>query len=152
MHGREIDMMESVKPSIPHMLGITPLNKTHDPANEEMSLLDTKHPFWSEYQDDIQTRREVTEKIETAIRSLKEDDIFRMTYPYGEEAEIIYVEVDTLETTENNMLQTSCKECHSPLTADLLLTQTRGSYQLSVSLDCDECGFSKKYARNMIPE
>ena len=52
LHGREIDMVEQVTPELPHMLGITPLNKIHDPKNEEMTLLDPQHHFWQQYEDD----------------------------------------------------------------------------------------------------
>jgi len=142
MHGREIDMMETVKPRVPHMLGVTPLGKIHDPDNEEMTLLDTKHPFWQEYEEDIRTKNQVMEKIETAIRSLKEDDIFRMNYPYGEEAEVIYVEVEKLQATSNDM-KTTCAECGTILTAQPDLVQTNGYYHLRFSLDCDKCDFSR---------
>lgn len=142
LHGREIDMVEEIKPKTPHMLGITPLNKVHDPKNEEMTLLDPKHHFWDEYTQSVDTKATVSEAIQTAIQSLKEDDIFRMTYPYGEEAEVVYVEVDRIpDKTGNNMLQTSCKRCGHTLTAPQRLQLTSRSYYLSVSLDCPECDF-----------
>jgi hypothetical protein len=149
MHGREIDMMESVKPRVPHMLGITPLGKVHDPNNEEMTLLDTKHPFWQDYEGDVRTKNQVMEKIETAIRSLKEDNIFRMTYPYGEEAEVIYVEVDKLQPTANDM-KTTCAECGSILTAQPNLSQDRGHYYLKFSIDCPDCDFSAVFEQNLV--
>ena len=149
MHGREIDMMETVKPRVPHMLGITPLNKVHDPKNEEMTLLDTKHPFWQDYEEDIRTKNQVMEKIETALRSLKEDNIFRMTYPYGEEADVIYVEVEKLQPTANDM-KTSCVECGTILTAQPNLSQEGNHYILKFSIDCPDCEFSGLYEQNLI--
>lgn len=142
MHGREIDMMESVKPRVPHMLGITPLGKIHDPQNEEMTLMDTRHPFWQEYEEDISTKNQVMEKIETAIRSLKEDNIFRMNYPYGEEAEVIYIEVDKLQQMDSTM-KTTCAECGAILTAQPNLVEDGDYYTLTFSLDCDVCDFNK---------
>lgn len=149
LHGREIDMMESVRPELPHMLGITPLNKVHDPNNEKMTLLDTNHQFWQNYKEDVRTKNRVTEKIETAIRSLKEDNIFRMNYPYGAEADVIYVEVDKLSTTDNSM-KTSCKECGATLTAVPNLLQHGNSYNLKFSIDCTECGFSGSFERRLL--
>lgn len=151
LHGREIDKMQGVDPELPHMLGITPLNKVHDPMNEEMTVLDTKHQFWQEYEEDITTAAQVEEKIETAIRSLKEDGVFRMTYPYGEEAEIVYVEVDKLNNRSNSM-KTSCKECGNRVTTAPSLELIRGSYHLTFSVDCPECDFSGNYTRNLIRE
>jgi hypothetical protein len=149
LHGREIDMMEGVKPRLPHMLGITPLGKVHDPKNEEMTILDTSHPFWTDYEDDVRTKNKLMEKVQTAIRSLKEDDIFRMTHPYGEEADVIYVEVDKVQPTDNSM-KTSCKECGTTLSADPLLNEGRGTYHLSFSLDCPECDFSGIYEQSLV--
>jgi hypothetical protein len=141
LHGREIDMMEH-KPRLPHMLGVTPLREVHDPNNEEMTLLDTKHPFWQDFEGDARTRSQVTEKIETAIRSLREDDIFRMTYPYGQEADIIYVEVDPL--TESSSWEADCHACNSTLSAEPSLERTAFTYTLKFNASCD-CGFEKTY-------
>jgi hypothetical protein len=151
LHGREIDMMEGVRPELPHMLGITPLNKVHDPNNEKMTLLDTKHPFWKEYEEDVTTLGQVKQKIETAIRSLKEDGVLQMTYPYGEEAEIIYVEVDRLSNNTNNM-KTACAECGNRVTTAPKLIQNNGYYYISFSIECDECGYSSKQMTNLIRE
>ncbi len=144
LHGREIDMVEELKPRLPHMLGITPLGNVHDPKNEQMTLLDPQHHFWEDYEEDIQTKRSCREKIQTAIHSLKEDDLFRMTYPYGEEAEVVYVEVDrpTIHRRPQE-IQTSCAECDSDIAAEPNLLLRSGSYYLRFSLDCPDCEFSR---------
>lgn len=147
MHGREIDMMESVKPHVPHMLGITPLGKIHDPQNEEMTLLDTKHQFWQDYEEPVTTKNKVMEKIQTAIRSLKEDDIFRMNYPYGEEAEVIYVEVEKLHPSSNT-IKTTCAECGAIISTQPDLVEQNGHYRMRFSLDCHKCDFSRMLEQN----
>lgn len=142
LHGREIDMMEK-RVEVPHMLGVTPIGKIHDPQNEEMTLLDTHHPFWKDYDGEIDTKSKVMEEIETAIRSLKKDDIFRMTYPYGEEAEVTYIEVDEVESVESQT--TACTECGEdiPYTIGIKeLSQEFDGYSLSVNLDCSSCDFA----------
>jgi len=149
LHGREIDMMESVKPTLPHMLGITPVGKEHDPDNEEMTLLDTRHEFWQDYVEEVLSERTAKEKIETAVRSLKEEGTFRMTYPYGEEAEVVYVEVDDV-VSEETPLSADCAECGSVTTAVPRLTNKGSTYALRVSVSCDECGFSATYDANMV--
>jgi hypothetical protein len=144
MHGREIDMVEQVKPELPHMLGITPLNKIHDPKNEEMTLLDTNHHFWQEYEEPIKTKNQAAEKLQTAIHSLREDDLFQMTYPHGEEAEVVYVEVEKPSMVERTTtLQTSCKNCSRTLTAQPNLLLDNERYYLRFSLDCPDCEFSR---------
>lgn len=149
LHGREIDMVEQVKPRLPHMLGITPLGKVHDPNNEEMTLLDPQHHFWNEYEEDITTKRATAEKIQTAIHSLKKDDLFRMTYPHGEEAEIVYIEVEKPSVTEETTIQTSCKNCSHDLTAQPNLLLDNGRYYLRFSLDCPDCDFSRVLQENL---
>lgn len=151
LHGKEIDTFRNGTPRLPHMLGITPINKVHDPLNEEDTLLDTSHTFWQEYDKTIETPNQAKEEIETAIRSLKRDGLFQMTYPYGEEAEIIYVEVEE-PTTEENSMKTSCKECGTGVITAPSLVLLRGSYHLKFSIDCPECDFSGNYIRNLIRE
>jgi hypothetical protein len=147
MHGREIDMMESITPQVPHMLGITPLNKVHDPKNEKMTLLDTQHSFWQDYEEDVRTKNKLMEKVETAIRSLKEDDIFRLTYPYGEAADVLYVEVDKIQSSSNTM-NTTCADCGALLTTTPNLVEKGGYYYIKFSLEC-ECGFSRNLERGL---
>lgn len=93
MNGREIDVMDGPTPHLPHMLGITPIGEIHDPKDEEGTILDPSEAFWNEYTEDVETRRAVSKKIETAIRSLQKDGYVDITYPYGEEGDIIYVEI-----------------------------------------------------------
>lgn len=148
LHGREIDMVEEIRPELPHMLGITPLQKVHDPTNEYGTLLDPRHHFWQSYEEDVTTKREASEKIQTAIYSLKEDELFRKTYPYGEEAEVVYVEVETPSTDGNNM-KITCEECDTRITTQPNLLQDSGHYSLNFSLDCPNCEFSKTVKRSL---
>lgn len=150
MHGREIDMVEQIRPELPHMLGITPLNKVHDPNNEKFTLLDPRHHFWKNYESDISTKREASEKIQTAIYSLKEDELFEKTYPYGEEAEVVYVECEVPESNNSEtILQTSCEKCDTTITTQPTLLQETGHYFISFSITCDECGFERQLRENL---
>jgi hypothetical protein len=142
LDGSEIDMMDTVKPRVPHMLGVTELGEPHDPTNESGTLLDSQHEFWQEYEEDIETRGQVKQKIETAIRSLKDDDIFRMTHPYGEEADIVYIEVDDI-SADSSLIQTECRVCGSRVTTEPDLRLIRGSYHIAFHIDCNECGESE---------
>lgn len=146
MHGREIDMFTE-RAEVPHMLGITPLGKTHDPRNEEQSLLDPSHHFWDEYHKDVQTMNKVNEEIQTAIRSLKKDDVFRMTYPYGEEAEIVYVEVDEL----GRETDVPCLQCDSMKTdVTRKVEQSGNTYSSTLRVSCNECSFSGSFENRFV--
>lgn len=129
---------------LPHMLGITPIGKFHDPDNEKMTLLDVQHPFWVDYHEPIGSPDDVADKIQTAIRSLKEDDIFRITYPYGEEAEIAYVEVDKMNRTDEQMT-TECSECGSTIDVAPEIIRDDETYRFDVLVECPHCGFEKRY-------
>lgn len=145
LHGREIDMMEGIKPRLPHMLGITSLNAIHTDYAEDGTLLDPSNRFWQEYHEPVETRTTCRKKIETAIRSLKEDDLFRMTYPYGEEADIIYCEVEPPEGSASAIerLETTCAECGTTLNTEPDLREEAGHYSLYLSLDCEACSFNQ---------
>lgn len=148
LHGQELDMFEN-EVRIPHMLGITPIGKTHDPKDEEHTILDADHAFWEEWHDDIVTGYTVRKKIETAVRSLREDDIFRITYPYGKEAEVAYIEVDEIGRNAQLDNTTTCANCGASIKADLEIVESNGQYSIRMTLDCDACDFSGLYERHM---
>lgn len=136
LHGREIDERAN-DVRLPHMLGITPIGKVHDPKNEDMTLLDPEHPFWSSYHEDVSTANEVVEKVETAVRLLKEDGAFRITYPYGEDADISYTEVD--DVRQKSSYTVLCDSCDGIASASLDI-EHRGSYTIVVDIFCEDCG------------
>jgi len=159
LHGKEVDMLDGVRPRIPHMLGVTPLDETHEPDREKGTLLDPHYPFWSDYYQDIETRNAVIEETETAVKTLVEDDIVRLTYPHGTEAEIIYCEVDEMNTdteqrddTDTRMsMKTTCVECGTILFTQPELVQNTRHYNIKVLVDCPQCDFSRAYEQPMVP-
>lgn len=148
LHGRQIDLMKT-SVELPHMLGITPIGKEHDPRNEEMTIIDPKHPFWNDYESTVDTERKAIDEVTDAIRSLRKDGTFKKTYPHGEEADIVYVEVDTLDPDANEM-ETECQECGASVDADVSLEPMGDSYSFYVAVDCSSCGFSGAYKRPLI--
>lgn len=146
LDGREIDMMKGVAPRLPHMLGVTPINSIHEPESEQGTLFDPSHEFWNEYEEPISTKGQATEKLETAVRSLKEDNIFKMLYPYGREAEIIYCEIEPEEDDKaKEVLQSSCPECGTTLQTSPSLELNSGLAYIKVSASCTNCAFSGTY-------
>lgn len=146
LHGKEIDMMEGVTPHIPHMLGITSLNAIHTHHSEEGTLLDPSSDFWENYEEDIETKSAAARKIQTAIRSLKDDGLFEMTWPYGKEADIAYCEVEPVDNQDTDILiESPCPECGEILDPEPSLNITTGSGHLKLSVKCDECQFTATY-------
>ena len=150
LDGKEIDMMEGVTPELPHMLGITSINAIHTHHSESGTLLDAQSEFWQNYEEDVNTTSKAKRKIESAIRSLKEDDLFTMTYPYGEEADIVYCEVEPVEEqTDPHILQTSCPNCQTNLEPEPSLDLTTSSGHITLAVDCSDCDFAALYETNL---
>lgn len=142
LHGREIDTLDK-SVSTPHMLGITPIGAIHTHKVEEGTLLDPDHQFWQDFEEEVNTSGKARRKIESAIRSLRKDDIFRMTYPYGEEADIVYCEIDEMGNRGSTLLPTECHGCGESIEVPLSMNYEGGSYGLQVDVDCPHCDFSR---------
>lgn len=155
LHGRTVDMMQAVTPELEHMLGLADIGEVAGPGHREGSILKPDHEFWDEYVNaDVRTERAATEEVITAIESLREDDLFRMTYPYGEEGGIAYIEVDDPRQTSftENSLGAICKSCGEPLSPSPNLVLTNGYYYLKASIDCDSCDYQTTVSRKLIRE
>lgn len=148
LHGREIDTIEKGMPETPHMLGIVTIGAISTEKAIKGSLLDPDHEFWSDYYKDIDTANGVKREVESAIRSLKEDGIFEVSTPYGEEAGIWYCEVGDVDSPPNRMV-TTCTECGARIPTEPELKHTRGYYSLEFSLDCPECDFEMDLSTNL---
>lgn len=153
LHGREIDMLENTVQT-PHMLGITPIGAIHTDKVERGTLMDPQHQFWQDFEEDIRTIGEVHRKIESAIRSLRKDDVFRMTYPYGEEADIVYCEVDEMGNRGATLLPTTCHGCGESIEVPLELGyepgyNESGHYSMEVEINCPHCDFSRLLRGNL---
>lgn len=144
LHGREIDTMEKGMPELPHMLGIVTIGAISTPEAEKGSLLDPDHEFWDDYYKDVKTKGKVSNEIQSAVQSLKEDNIFRPSTPYGEEAGIWYCEVGDIDGEANRIL-TVCTECGESIPTEPELKHNYGQYTLEFSLDCPECDFSDTF-------
>jgi len=157
LHGKEIDMMQAVKPRLPHMLGLLEIGEVIGPSDVDGSILDPTHEFWDNYYKEVNTRNKAEEEVISAVESLKADGLFRMSYPYGEEGGIVYVEVERPElyserVAGNNSITTPCKECGQTLRTAPRLVLYSDSYHIKFSLNCDECGFDESYRRRLMEE
>lgn len=142
LHGREIDTMEKGTPEIEHMLGVVTLGAISTPQSENGTILDPSHEFWQSYYEDVNTENGIRREIETAMQSLKEDGVFRVTTPYGEDAGILYVEVGEMDDKPNRMI-TTCAECGERIPTEPELKMSYGRYRLVFDLQCSECDFDR---------
>lgn len=140
LHGREIDTMEKGMPELPHMLGIVTIGAISTPEAEKDTLLDPQYKFWDDYYEDVNTKNGVKREIKSAMQSLKEDNIFRVTSPYGEEAGIMYVEVGDINEKPNRMV-TSCTQCNEVIPTEPELNNHGSGYEISFELNCPSCDF-----------
>lgn len=149
LHGREIDTMEKGQPEIEHMLGVVTLGAISTPEAESGTILDPSHNFWNSYYEEVETKNAVTSEIETAMQSLKDDEILRVSSPYGDEAGILYVEVGDIEEQPNKMV-TMCEECSTSIPTEPELKMSNGRYNLVFELDCPECDFEEILVERMV--
>lgn len=142
LHGREIDTLHGRTPELPEMIGVVSVGQSSTSADERGTILDSRHEFWQNYYKDINTRRQVTDEIQTAIHSLRDDGTFEMTEPYGEDAGILYTEVSAVGENSVSM-STECANCGGYISTTPTLEQKGGHYFHQYSLDCSECEFSR---------
>lgn len=128
-------------PELPHMLGIVPIGAISTPEAEEGTILDPSHEFWNDYYEDINTENGVKREIADAIQSLKDDGLLEIRSPYGEDAGIMYVEVDTMASKTGDM-EAKCIECGGTLSGHPELVRESGDYSFLVTVECN-CGFKK---------
>lgn len=126
LDGREVDTMQSIEPRLPHMLGFTPIGEPVDPNDLEGTIIDVRNEFWDHYYKDVATRGAARDEVIDAIESLASDNLFRKTYPHGEEAGLVYIEVDDpaqyrLDADDGSMV--ACPSCGESLVVSL----TRGA-------------------------
>jgi len=143
LHGREIDTIEMGQPEIPHMLGIVPIGAISTAEVERGTLIDPTHDFWDDYEKNINTKNKAKKEVRTAMLSLKEDDILNVMMPYGDDAGIMYVEVEQMNSQSGN-IETSCAECGATILTEAELSMAYGKYSITFRLDCPECEFESK--------
>jgi len=150
LDGRRFDLMEW-SPRLPNMLGICPIKATCSPEDKRGTLLDPNIGFWNKYEGrDVFTKRHAEEEVQSAITSLKEDGLFRLTYPYGEEGDIVYCEVEPVERNDASIqIESPCPECGAELDTSPNLELTTGSGYLNISVECRDCSFAGEYETTM---
>jgi ribosomal protein S27E len=145
LHGREIDEYEN-RVQIEHMLGITPIGEEHKPKNENGTILDADHEFWEDWHKKSITGWTVRQKVETAVRSLHEDGFLRVTYPYGEDAEVAYVEVDDLGADDTSQVIVTCDYCGEVVAGRVSISKAGiHPYTAELHVNCPECGNESTY-------
>lgn len=148
VHGREIDTLEYGTPELPHMLGIVPLGAISTETAEKDTLLDCNHPFWDDYHKEINTRNGAKTEVRTAMMSLRDDGIFRVTSPYGDDAGILYAEVDS-QNSEPSTMETECAECGATIVAEPTLSMNYGRYRVTFTINCSVCDFETVVGREL---
>ncbi len=140
IHGQEFDTMWN-DVDIYDMLGASE-------GNPDGTIFDPRHEFWDGYYQDVNTYRDCFEEITSAVDILRENETFRITYPKGVEADIVYCEIDPVQ--EQSGQPTVCNECEAPATADISFEPSGSTYQLVVDVVCEYCGHESSHERSMV--
>lgn len=151
IHGKEIDTLEKGMPEMPHMLGIVPVGAISTKEAEMGTILDCDHEFWDDYHETVNTKNKAKKQVRTAMMSLREDGIFRVTSPYGDDAGILYAEVDSGDN-EFKLMDTECAKCHADIKVEPTLSMDYGLYRVMFYIDCSECDFDTVVGRELSPQ
>lgn len=157
LHGKTVDMMQPVKPRVPHMLGLVEIGEVFDPKMIEGTLVDPSHEFWDNYYEEVRTKNKAEDELITCIESLRETEDFRISYPHGEDAGIVYVEVDDPTGDDacdycKEQFTTTCNNCEGELLTAPSLVLHSGYYHIKASIECPECGYEQSFGRRLIRE
>jgi len=147
LDGKEVDMLKE-DVLVEHMLGVTPIGETVEMDDTNDTILDKEHDFWQSWHEDIHTGYDIRKKINSSIKSLSEEGILNIIYPYGEDADIAFVEVDWPEENDTK-IRTACIRCGELNTSSLSMNAVGNSYNMTVCFECDNCGKSGVYETTM---
>lgn len=142
LHGRQIDNY-STKIEIPQMLGIVGIDETASIEDKNGTILNADHHFWEEWHEDIISEYSVNKHVESAIRSLTADGHVSITYPYDEDSDIAYVEVDVPPQAGEPTFAAPCNGCGKTIQADVSIEGYQAeNYYVEMCVDCPDCGYS----------
>jgi len=139
LHGSEIDTLENDMPTLEQMLGIVPIGEEKEIGDIEGTILAADHDFWDLYYKDVLTTAAAKEEVESAIYLLRDDGVFNVSTPYGEEAGIWYCEVSGIGDDNYDGHTTECVECGASIDADSELVRMGNAYKLRFEIDCPRC-------------
>lgn len=139
VHGVEFDLLKQTI-DLYDMLGV-------DRTEPRGTIMHPSHEFWDEYTNDISTERDAFNELKKAVELLRDDGSFVKQYPNGEEADIVYCEVEAVETGDD--ITVVCNECDAPATATMSFEPSSSSYRFILSVDCSYCDESSEHERVM---
>jgi hypothetical protein len=80
LDGERIDNLDEHEPGLKEMLGIVRIGSSGEGANIEGTIFDPDHEAWSYGPDDwVETPQQAERQIESAIRQLAEEGIYKTT-------------------------------------------------------------------------
>lgn len=156
LHGRTVDMMQSIEPQLEHMLGYTPIGEPVRDHHCSGTLVDPDHEFWDNYKDTIETTTDTREELITSIRILDDKGLFRIDYPYGREGGIAFIEVEKPSDTSHadrassDLLSTKCFTCGAAIHTAPEIRTVGKEYVLVVPIDCPNCSFQEEIRTSMM--
>lgn len=140
IHGNEFDMVTD-KIDIEMMMGV----------EYGEGILSVSHELWDTYPEPIETHDDIERAISMVVRTLKADGTITTTFPYGEEAEIIYCEVEKPETNDDS-ISVECASCDAYASAETVYVPEGNTYKLKLTVSCSFCGHNGSYQRTLIKE
>jgi hypothetical protein len=137
--------------TVTQMIGVAEIDGGKEAYQTDDTILDPEHPFWNDWYDGRVTQFNKFELVEAAVYLLVKDEILMITDVYGEDSDLVYVEVDN---TPDNHVNTSvrCQECGHPAGASVEFLPTSPNYTLQMNITCAHCGESGVYTSVLVKE
>ena len=137
--------------TVTQMIGVAEIDGEKEAYQTDGTILDSSHRFWENWYDGKVTQFSTFELIEAAIYLLVKDETLLITDVYGEDSDLVYVEVDY---TPENHVNTSvrCQECGHPAGASVEFLPASPNYNLQMNITCAHCGESGVYTSVLVKE
>jgi hypothetical protein len=137
--------------TVTQMIGVAEIDGDEEAYQTEGTILDPGHTFWTNWYDGRVTQFDTFELIEAAIYLLVQEQTVLITDVYGEESDLVYVEVDhTPESRVNTSVL--CDTCGEPAGASVNFLPTSPNYMLQMTITCEHCGESGVYTSVMVKQ
>jgi len=137
--------------TVTQMIGVAEIDGEKEAYQTSGTILDPAHNFWENWYDGKLTQFNTFELIEAAIYLLVQEETVLITDVYGEDSDLVYVEVDY---TPENHVNTSvrCDACGQSAGASVEFLPTSPNYTLQINIACEHCGDSGVYTSVLVKQ
>jgi len=137
--------------TVSQMLGIDSMDRGEEAYQTKGTILDYHHEFWESWYDGRIKRFSPFELVEAAIYLLVEDETLMITDIYGEDSDLVYVEVN-IDSEPPINTSVTCESCGKNASAQINFLPASANYTLRMELQCNNCSNNGVYTAPLVKE